>query len=684
MILRYITSGIAAAGATRPAEVEKWQTLLYSLVSRQGGGTVVSLAEAPAELARRAGRLGIAGDIPACLAALAKGDAPLLRAEPYDAPLSFGLKHDILADVLARWHDERGGAADATALLRAKRRWYLATMAIMCLALFTAAVSRSFTLAEAEANNIRLKNAYAEQSPTGNYRLSLLLLLANLQATAQSRSWYHYDLLARFTRIHAETERALREFLPRAPWFAGEDQVAALDPDGARLATLLGNTVYVVALPDDAAVQSDPKPHPYHLSPTQPPPAGVFAPWPSVGFIAGLGPAAYIHDTVQFWHDDAAQIRPLVLRALPGTVLPPRVDFIGGQLQIAWMSPGRSVPQHLIRLDADDLRPADGTLAEKLKRELDKIAQAAEERSQGRAKTAQADAPGIPGGGFRPMPVFSEAPGKPQRFAFLAPPRPAGTPGLVLTYEDVLTYDDLQQSAPKLYPIDSLSRSSEPFARFDTTLAFAANADVVGYKPDGPEFFVLEQSLPVKPLHVTIVPNTSLPWTAEPDKETWRLGQATFPFAYPPFALVRIAHHWRAAGLGARGVWVVESSDDKPDLAHIVLGGQLPSGEDRGGLKLEFTPDGAYLLLTQQRQFNTPGTVRVWNLQASWHDWIDPPPGAANEQRRRADMPTLRRLACRIILADGQDATFDASQANLFQIAEPFRQPCQDQQAARN
>ncbi len=663
MIMRYIRAGIAVAGATRPAEVEKWQTLLHSLVSRQGGGTVVSLSESPAELARRASQFGIAGDIPARLAALTKGDAPLLRAEPCDAPLSYGLKHDILAVVLARWHDVHGGAVDARARERIVRRLVVAGCAIACALVVAVGVtmvaSRSLALAQAEADNISLKNAYAERSPTGNYRLSLLLLLANLQITEQPRGWIG-NLFANPTAIHAETETALRHFLPRAPWFAGEYRAAGLDPDGSRLAALLGDTVSVIDLPNGVEERRDPAPHQYALRPTTA--LQGFGFWPSVGFVTGLGPAAYINGNVQFWPNDGpAEIRSLGLPPLRGSQGPARVEFIGGRLQIAWKSPGASAPRSLLRLDADDLRKPDGWLAEKVKAAVDKI--------------SEVDAPRAPMG-FRPMPVYSESSGQPQRSGSLAPLL-GGTPGLVLIY------DDPRNSTSTQFPIDTVPRLNGLFDRLDTTLAFAANADALAYKADGRELVVLALTTPATPLRIAISAGNSPREAAAQDGETWRLGQASLPFAYPPLAVVRIAQHWRAAGLGTKGVWVVESSDEAPDRAALLLGGELPSGEDRSGLKLQFSRDGGYLLLTQQRQFNTPATIRIWNLDTAWRDWIDPPERTDGAPRGGANITVLRQTACRIILADGLGA-FDAAQGELFQIAEPFRQPCPDQHAARN
>ncbi len=95
-------------------------------------------------------------------------------------------------------------AAFDTSLRDLRNNWLPVTMLVVVAVGVTMVASRSLALAQAEADNISLKNAYAERSPTGNYRLSLLLLLANLQITEQPRGWIG-NLFANPTAIHAET-----------------------------------------------------------------------------------------------------------------------------------------------------------------------------------------------------------------------------------------------------------------------------------------------------------------------------------------------------------------------------------------------------------------------------------------------------------------------------------------------
>ena len=103
----YLYRGVSQA--LRPLaskeEKEKWLLLLHKLISRQGGGTVVSEIESLEALQEKARNEKIAGDIAPMLLRLCSGTTPLLRGLPDDQhPTQFSLKHDVLAVVLVRWH----------------------------------------------------------------------------------------------------------------------------------------------------------------------------------------------------------------------------------------------------------------------------------------------------------------------------------------------------------------------------------------------------------------------------------------------------------------------------------------------------------------------------------------------------------------------------------------------------
>ena len=109
----YLARGTDAAGARTKAQRDKWGELLHFLVSRQGGGTLVSSIRSLEEMEKKPGELEIKGDIAPALVKMTRGAAPLLRGEPPDDPRNFSLKHDVLAVVLARWHAAHEGAQKA-------------------------------------------------------------------------------------------------------------------------------------------------------------------------------------------------------------------------------------------------------------------------------------------------------------------------------------------------------------------------------------------------------------------------------------------------------------------------------------------------------------------------------------------------------------------------------------------
>ena len=181
--------------------------------------------------------------------------------------------------------------------------------------------------------------------------------------------------------IHDETASALRRFLPRAPWLSGEYAAVGLDPDGAALATLRNTVLTVISLPKHGVVpEAASISYPLVPPPSAPDPAGRMQ--YAAGFVTGLGPAAVVNDTVYFWSDGKhAEVRHLPVRRVEG-MFPPRIDFVGGRLQIMWRNP--SQPVRILRLDADALRQSDDDLA-KL------VAGASAQPVQVKARLGQAD-----------------------------------------------------------------------------------------------------------------------------------------------------------------------------------------------------------------------------------------------------------------------------------------------------
>jgi hypothetical protein len=89
-------------------------------------------------------------------------------------------------------------------------------------------------------------------------------------------------------------------------------------------------------------------------------------------------------------------------------------------------------------------------------------------------------------------------------------------------------------------------------------------------------------------------------------------------------------------------------------------------------VKLQFSRDGRFLVLQWQRQ-QPPVYVRVWDLAPAWRAWIEAP--TTTEQ-------DLRRVACRIVRADGLDGAFSDADAELFPIDRGHQEPCPKRQEA--
>lgn len=190
----YLERGISVAEPRTEAQVDQWHLLLHSLVSRQGGGTLVSLIEPADEIVREARELGLQSAIEPALVRLTHGAAPLLRGEPPDEPRNFSLKHDVLALVLARRYAEHEGALKAKKEEAVKRHWMLAigvgAFAMLCLFFAFIVYDRGEAALAAKTKAVDLTNRYAIRAPEGNFRRSLLLALANLDAAAQPSDFY--------------------------------------------------------------------------------------------------------------------------------------------------------------------------------------------------------------------------------------------------------------------------------------------------------------------------------------------------------------------------------------------------------------------------------------------------------------------------------------------------------------
>ena len=660
----YLTRGIAAAGARTKAERDQWGELLHSLVSRQGGGTLVSLIEPLEELGKKARDLGIHGDIGPALVKLTGGAASLLRGEPLENPRNFSLKHDVLAVVLARWYAEHEGAVKAK---REIRRWMLVgSLAVLVIGLFLGSIiwQRAEEAFRAKARGINLTDRHAIHAPEGNFRQSFLLSLANLDATARPGD-FHEWITGDNRQIHAETLADLRQILSRAPWFGGRYRAAGVDPEGGGIALLTADqrALLVLTFPASGADAVAPKPESYQLpfqkvqdSPLR----------PAAGFIAGLGPVALVNGRAFFWNERNERQVCDVGHSLPASIASGswiRTEFVGGRLQISTAERHNLTSSlRVLALDATHLRACSSAIQ----------------------AVAALQIPERPLS--QPVPVFSDALNLPQSYAYLEqtgkpvpnelsanlPVDPSrGEPGKLVELDAVLSLPE-RQGQPVHAAVGQVSPERGIPERLHYTIASAANAEAMLFKFDGPDFYVYDLTngrpsswpgrIDITPQHIAVASNFP--------PEVWRLQPARIPWVYPPFAAARIGQHWRAAWLAANGVWAVESSDLDPGTARPILDEPLMGEPD--GAKLQFTRDGQFLLL-QRLQFQLPVLVRIWDLRSSWRRWIEDPKTTEED---------LRGMACRIVRMDGTGGAFDEAEMELFQIDPEHREPCPEPKGA--
>jgi hypothetical protein len=664
IVRSYVARGIAAAVPRADVDADKWRLLLHSLVSRQGGGTVVSLNEPLKELVRRARDLGIDGDIDRALADLTRGAVPLLRGEPPDDPRFFSLKHDILAVVLSRWFHEHKARLKAKREEAAKRRLMLSIALPSVFAIVLGAALFSYERGQealrAKSKALQITNLHAIRAPDGDFRTSLLLTLANVDATTAPTGIFE-RIGGGSAAMRADALSALREVLPRTPWFAGRFAAVGFDPAENRLALLRDKTkLLTFTFPGPNGERAAPLLEAHDL-----PDRELERPQlrPAAGFVRGLGPVALV-DGYIYWWDERGDRQECDLQAhLPTAIVGGswiRAEFVSGRLQLSTTERhGPMSSLRVLRLDGSDLRRCADAIAvlEPLSIPL---------RSSS-----------------RPAPVFTDTAGEAQMFEYL---KETDEPLRENAAAANLPVDPALKNPPKLVVLDAvldtIERPDAPLRiavgqvapergipeRLHYTIGFAANAPATVFKFDGPKFYVYNigaDHFGNRSGHLAIAPQ-EVTVTANLVDETWRLRPGRLPWLYPPLAAARIGQHWRVAWLAPNGVWAVEASDSNPGRASPILNAPLIGEPD--GMKLQFTADGEFLVLTVSRGPRTPVGVRVWNLRPSWHAWI-----ADDHSTSERD---LREAACRVVRADGDNGALGDTELDLFQIDPAYREPC--------
>ncbi|MCC8402409.1 hypothetical protein LJ655_10975 [Paraburkholderia sp. MMS20-SJTN17] len=665
----YVLDVVSEAARRTRSHPDQWYALLYSLVSRQGGGTLVSLTESVEELEKRARDEKIEGDVRAVFFELSHGRRPLLRGEPPERPRYFSLQHDVLATALVRWkmsYTERRERQKAERRSRQKLLWSMggaiALLAMAVVVTVAVGTSRSHDLLQEKGTLVAARNSLASFAPRGNFRQSLALLLANLDATDRVDTFYE-RLRRGNLPLHEATIRALRLTLVRMPALTGQYLAAGLDAARGQVALLErdGRSLAIVALPSGYDYAQLPLVK--HLELPAPPannPNGNFP--PSVGFIDQIGPVALVAGYAYYWDEQGKPVMRNLRNMLPevirGAVFP-RYDFIGGKLLItaSSFSSGATYDLSIVYVDAAALRAETALPTRRVIQSLTRL-------SFGPVFSPSVRLPDtfayLYEGGERASADFSDLVSRRyQRLVSGAGPSPSAGLDLYLGRVDGF-------QPPKYIGVARLTASSATGPHQTVGTSFVLGRDAVLFKSVEPRLYLFDvpailesTSGKVAPLQIGFVAPRDPLQTTQPGPEDLRLVTGPTPWAAPPLAGVWLDDRLRAAWSAPRGLWVVENSRARPDLANALpsMTGPLMTG-DAGGTKLQFTRDGNLLLLLQQRDFRNPISVRIWDLRAGRAEWL-----------QQAPPPWLIHTACELMKRSSADTPFFSEpEAAIYQI----------------
>jgi hypothetical protein len=559
----YVVRGIRKIGANHSAEIDKWRATLYTLVSRQGGGTVVSLTETVDDLEAKARSNKVKGDVRKAFLDLAVGSTPLLRGEPPENPKDLSLKHDVLAVVLSRWYDEYGGAIKAQQEDR-KRLWLVGgvggSSVVAALAVIFVIFQAATTFQE-KARLIKLRSDYVA-SDTTDFGNDALLTLVSLDEIQQWNYWYG-ALTGQAKTIEENLIAQLRDVLQRAPRYFGRYKSAAFDPNGHSVAFLGSDGIEIVRLDDNFDALLSPHrdlPHDVIQSPTA-----------TVGFMTGLGAVIYSDGQLYWWEDNNLKNTDLRSR-LPTTSVPKirSAQFTAGWLYV-FLSEGNKITS-VIPVRSNDL-----SSQEKLNEEPIVVAE-------------------------RP-PVFSN--------------RAAG----LYAFLDVKANDETNGAGKQLqlslrdfmnpnFQRNVKVASNSAVVNRGETLAFAANENAVLIR-DGSGTFYLAGGSGVEEV--------------ERFGQDAGITPIVFGQIYPALAAVRTGGNWRVAWPSFDGIVVVEgtrgSAPLKPIFGKPLMGATpMPSG-------VQFSVDGDFVLDSPTvgipSFFVGFDITEVWDLRLQRRNWLE-------------------------------------------------------------
>jgi len=643
----YVDRGIKRAARVTGTKTDKWYKLLCSLVSRQGGGTVVSFMESRDTLIERARKCGIEKKVNVALGRLSSGKKPLLRAEPPVNPSHFSLKHDILALPLVKWQFSWESANAVREEEKHRRNKYLLAIGIMLPLLFASAYvlyDKNQALLETEGEIIRSRNTLAAAAPRSDFKQSLFWLMANLYVTDRPRVFGQNE-----TRLRAsETVETLRSTLARVPVFSGKFLALGIDREGRRIAALdtSGTKLQVFDVPTSRDyttfyVRSRTRQFDLRLGSSDPKTI------PAVGFVDDLGPVAYVGGRLHFWPAKGmSRVIDLRLR-IPkwfATATFSKVEILRGMVFVEGFKISAEKPTevHIVSLDATDIIESQNT------------AGLSSERIIFYDRTAIG-------------PIFSQSSREPEYFSYLvelatrmeAPRQQFGDPFGTPTEPERrrifpstrLYVGRLTDREPSHIDFAITGKSADGLLR-PAAFTFVAGANSMLFL-DG-EGSLHHISFDSSDPPTVASSEISLPAPSNPRQRTGlyrdvsplKIIPSAFPWFPPPFAASISDSGLKFSWTTASGVWVFSSDGPEFTKAHPLFDSEGPLiNGDANPLSLKFFKNGDFLLLQQQRRSQNGIYARIWDLRSARHQWL----------LHEANEKSLRQLACSIIKSDDDE-----------------------------
>jgi hypothetical protein len=676
MMRAYIDEGVAGAAKVTRSQPDQWLSLLHSLVSRQGGGTLVSLSESIEELERRASLEGIKGDLRATFLELSRGSRPVLRGEPPEHPQSYSLQHDVLAAVLVRWKAQY----ETRKAERRSRNRVLAGLAIAFgVALFFVVQTqlRSADLLEAKRTLVAGRNKLATYAPKGNFGQSLLLSLNNLRAVEHADSLYE-----RFgnsdAALASDTLSTLRGTLARMPALSGQARSAGIDLVNGKIAVLSqdSQSLAIYALPKDSQYRRL-RPDATLALPVPPTGQRQNQLATAAGFVDGLGPVALVSGVAYYWNDRGERVARDVWNMLPevirGAVFP-RFEFLSGKLIVSAgsFSTGDSYTLSTVYISASDLMTGTPLSTTRVINGLSRTSGPVFSLSDSMPATFAY----LYDGGERPSSDSDDLVSRRfQRLVF--PPGPSPRAGLDLNVARIDGNAEVQKLS-----LSRLTMASVPLQRQLVSLAFFSNQDALVFKGGDPSIiyrinipalldadpttnpiFPIEFT-PTEPSSPRDLSSKATGSDKESDKEKakddLRLVGGPNAWLGSPIAAVQIGNGSRTAWSAPRGIWVAQTDEKQPAQAHLLPGitGPLMSGAT-AGVRLFFSNDGSTLVLLQQRDFRSPLSLRIWDLRAQRIKWLQQAPSG-----------DLEAMACALLGDTSFDESFSEPEALLYKVRD--------------